>query len=80
VAFLCGVSMLLWALLVIAWPTTMILEEGAMGKVMAPYSLSLSLTYPVVVVVDDDEGTGQNMSNILSQTISLIKMEGGKEI
>jgi len=44
----------------------MMLEEGAMGKVMAPYALSLflslsfslSLTYPVAVVVDDDGETG----------------------
>jgi len=46
----------------------MMLEEGAMGKVMDPYALSLSLffslslflslTYPVAVVVDDDGETG----------------------
>lgn len=42
----------LLALLAIAWLTITMLEEEAMENIMAPYSFSL--TYPVVVVVDND--------------------------
>lgn len=42
----------LWALLAIARPTITMLEEEAMGNIIASYSFSL--TYPVAVVVDND--------------------------